>query len=99
MTSPHGRMRPAHPSAHGVVELARAHGLRPAAPLPPDVVVTGLTHASGEVQPGDLFVALRGFKVHGATYAGAAVEAGAVAVLTDEEGVDQAAATGVPVLV
>src|SRR5215213_1367754 len=98
MTSPHGRMRPARPESHGVVDLAAAFGLRPAAPYPADVTVTGLTHASGEVEPGDLFVALQGFKVHGAAYAAAAVAAGAVAVLTDDAGAEQALATGVPVL-
>ncbi len=99
MTSAHASMRPAHPSAHRVADVAEAFGLRLTAPGGADVVLTGLTHASAEVLPGDLFVALRGFKVHGVRYAPAAVAAGAVAVLTDAEGADAAAATGVPVLV
>jgi len=99
MTSPYGRMRPARPAAHGIVDLARTFGLRHTSPEPSDVVITGLTHASSEVEPGDLFVALQGFRVHGASYAAAAVAAGAVAVLTDADGAAACASLGVPVLV
>src|SRR3954451_7421008 len=98
MTSPYGRMRPARPEVHGVADLARTFALRWAGPEAPDVVVTGVTHASAEVEPGDLFVGLHGFKVHGATYARAAVDAGAVAVLTDPAGADLCGDLGVPVL-
>ena len=53
--------------------------------------------------PGDLYAALPGARVHGATYAAGAVEAGAVAVLTDGAGADlleeQGDGLGVPVLV
>jgi UDP-N-acetylmuramoyl-L-alanyl-D-glutamate--2,6-diaminopimelate ligase len=38
------------------------------------------------VCPGDLYAALPGSRAHGAVYAGAALEAGAVAVLTDADG-------------
>ncbi|MDR1635055.1 MAG: UDP-N-acetylmuramoyl-L-alanyl-D-glutamate--2,6-diaminopimelate ligase [Bifidobacteriaceae bacterium] len=48
--------------------------------------LTGLTLASGDVLPGDLFVALPGARTHGARHAGAAIAAGAVAVLTDPAG-------------
>ncbi|GAA2728601.1 UDP-N-acetylmuramoyl-L-alanyl-D-glutamate--2,6-diaminopimelate ligase [Cellulomonas aerilata] len=99
MTSPYGRMRPAHPTVHGVVDLARTFALRWAGPEQPDVVVTGVTHASSEVEPGDLFVGLDGFRVHGAAYAPAAVAAGAVAVLTDAQGADRCGDLDVPVLV
>jgi UDP-N-acetylmuramoyl-L-alanyl-D-glutamate--2,6-diaminopimelate ligase len=61
--------------------------------------VTGVTLRAAEVRPGDLFAALPGTRVHGADFAGAAVAAGAVAVLTDAVGLDRARATGVPVLV
>ncbi len=84
---------------HGLRRWAPAGADGSAAPALEDVVVTGVTHASAEAEPGDLFVALQGFKVHGATYAQAAVDAGAVAVLTDEAGAGVAAATGVPVVV
>jgi UDP-N-acetylmuramoyl-L-alanyl-D-glutamate--2,6-diaminopimelate ligase len=58
-----------------------------------------LTVSSGDVQPGDLFVALPGLNQHGAGFATAARERGAAAVLTDSEGADAAIASGLPVLV
>ena len=61
--------------------------------------VTGVTHDSRAVQPGDLYAALPGTQVHGAEFSRAAVAAGAVAILTDPAGRDRAAATGVPVFV
>lgn len=63
-----------------------------------DVAVTGMTLASGRVRPGDLFAGAPGHLAHGASYAAAAVAAGAVAVLTDEAGAG-AVPAGVPVLV
>jgi UDP-N-acetylmuramoyl-L-alanyl-D-glutamate--2,6-diaminopimelate ligase len=51
-----------------------------------DVAVTGVTHDSRQVQPGDLYVALPGEKTHGWRFAESAVRSGAVAVMTDEEG-------------
>ncbi|SOC50701.1 UDP-N-acetylmuramoylalanyl-D-glutamate--2,6-diaminopimelate ligase [Blastococcus aggregatus] len=64
-----------------------------------DVVVSGLTLASAEVCPGDLYAALPGARTHGVRYVGDAVERGAVAVLTDPSGRQEAAATGLPVCV
>ncbi|WBB75318.1 UDP-N-acetylmuramoyl-L-alanyl-D-glutamate--2,6-diaminopimelate ligase [Micromonospora sp. WMMD1128] len=64
-----------------------------------DVPVTGVTHASQEVRPGDLYAALPGARRHGAEFAAAAAGAGAVAVLTDPAGAPLAAAAGLPVLV
>ncbi len=63
------------------------------------VVVTGLTLSSQRVLPGDVYAALPGSRMHGATYAAAAVESGAVAVLTDPEGAEQCAGLEVPVVV
>jgi UDP-N-acetylmuramoyl-L-alanyl-D-glutamate--2,6-diaminopimelate ligase len=51
-----------------------------------DVEVTGVTAASTHVHAGDLFAALPGRTAHGATFAAAAVHAGAVAILTDPDG-------------
>lgn len=65
---------------------------------PDGVEVSGITVASTDVQPGDIFVALPGAKTHGAKYAPQAVEAGAVAVVTDEAGAAQLD-LGVPVIV
>ena len=61
--------------------------------------LSGLTLDSRSVQPGDLYVALPGTRVHGAAFCADAVAAGAVAVLTDADGRARAAATGVPVFV
>ncbi|WP_148614690.1 UDP-N-acetylmuramoyl-L-alanyl-D-glutamate--2,6-diaminopimelate ligase [Nocardioides rubriscoriae] len=61
--------------------------------------VTGLTLSTQRVEPGDLYAALPGSRAHGAEFAAAAVAAGAVAVLTDEAGLERAVAAGVPVVV
>jgi UDP-N-acetylmuramoyl-L-alanyl-D-glutamate--2,6-diaminopimelate ligase len=52
----------------------------------PHVLVTGVTHASGEVRPGDLYAALPGSRQHGARFVPAALASGAVAILTDPAG-------------
>ena len=64
-----------------------------------EVLLTGLTINSREVQPGDLYVALPGARHHGAGFAAAAVAAGAAAVLTDPEGARLLAELPVPVYV
>ncbi|MEP6852834.1 MAG: UDP-N-acetylmuramoyl-L-alanyl-D-glutamate--2,6-diaminopimelate ligase [bacterium] len=48
--------------------------------------VTGVSAASSDVEPGDLFAALPGGRVHGARFAAAARDRGAVALLTDPAG-------------
>jgi UDP-N-acetylmuramoyl-L-alanyl-D-glutamate--2,6-diaminopimelate ligase len=50
------------------------------------IIFTGVTHRDADVEPGDLFIAIPGAHVHGATFAKAAVERGAVAVVTDMAG-------------
>ncbi|MBO0828616.1 MAG: UDP-N-acetylmuramoyl-L-alanyl-D-glutamate--2,6-diaminopimelate ligase [Streptosporangiales bacterium] len=64
----------------------------------PDAQVTGITHDSRAVRPGDVYAALAGANVHGADFAAQAVAAGAVAILTDPEAAPRAASAGVPVL-
>ena len=59
--------------------------------------VTGVTSSSADVEPGDLFCAFAGEKVHGASFAQDAIKSGAVAVLTDAEGAKMI--KGSPVLV
>jgi UDP-N-acetylmuramoyl-L-alanyl-D-glutamate--2,6-diaminopimelate ligase len=61
--------------------------------------LSGLTLDSRSVEPGDLYVALPGARVHGAAFCADAVAAGAVAVLTDPDGRARAVASGVPVFV
>jgi len=61
--------------------------------------VSGITHDSRAVRPGDLYAALAGSRYHGARFCGQAAAAGAVAVLTDPEGRNLAVRSGLPVLV
>ena len=92
--------RPQHPPRRPLTELAawlaaadptaRAHGDLAGA-------ATGLTLSSQRVLPGDVYAALPGSRAHGVDYAASAVEAGAVAVLTDASGAGRTP-PGVPVL-
>jgi UDP-N-acetylmuramoyl-L-alanyl-D-glutamate--2,6-diaminopimelate ligase len=61
------------------------------------ITITGVSIDSHQIEAGDLFVAVAGAKVHGATYAGNAKLNGAVAVITDEVGA--ALISDLPVLV
>ena len=61
--------------------------------------VTGVTHDSRLVRPGDLYVALPGSRFHGARFCPEAAAAGAAAVLTDPSGRDGAVAAGLPAFV
>jgi UDP-N-acetylmuramoyl-L-alanyl-D-glutamate--2,6-diaminopimelate ligase len=63
-----------------------------------DLRLTGVSLDSRTVQPGDLYAALPGFVAHGGSFAAQAVDAGAVAVLTDPIGGELAGDVGVPVL-
>ncbi|PZE69030.1 Mur ligase family protein [Curtobacterium sp. MCBD17_021] len=91
-------LRPEHPTPRPVAELANAFGLRVVGSLD-GVETTGVTLSAAEVQPGDLFVGVHGANRHGAEFATDAAERGAVAVLTDADGVAIAEASGLPVLV
>jgi UDP-N-acetylmuramoyl-L-alanyl-D-glutamate--2,6-diaminopimelate ligase len=71
----------------------------PTGPAPSGTQVSGVTLASGEVRPGDLYAALPGARTHGARYVADAATRGAVAVLTDPTGLAEAAAAGLPVCV
>ena len=51
-----------------------------------DVEISGATHRDSDVEPGDIFLAFPGAKVHGAQFISQAKAKGAVAVLTDAEG-------------
>lgn len=65
----------------------RMHAV-PAGGEAPDVRITGVTLRAQDAAPGDLFAALPGASAHGAEFTGAAVAAGAVAVLTDTAGLE-----------
>lgn len=89
-------MRPATVPVRRLADLAVRLGLV----VPQrDAALTGITHDSTAVRPGDLYAALAGSHTHGARFSEAAVAAGAVAVLTDAHGGDVAARLSVPVLV
>jgi UDP-N-acetylmuramoyl-L-alanyl-D-glutamate--2,6-diaminopimelate ligase len=91
------QLRPANPQPRPLAEvLGAVRGLTARGALD-GVLVTGCTHDSREVRPGDLYAALPGAHTHGAAFADQARASGAVAVLTDPEGAAQAA--GLPVLV
>lgn len=51
-----------------------------------DVQISGITHDSRQVQPGDLYVALPGSNHHGIEFIDHVLNSGAVAVATDEVG-------------
>ncbi len=51
-----------------------------------EVMISGVTHSSKEVEQGDIFLAFPGAKTHGANFALQAFERGARAVLTDAPG-------------
>jgi UDP-N-acetylmuramoyl-L-alanyl-D-glutamate--2,6-diaminopimelate ligase len=62
-------------------------------------LLSGVTHDSRRVQPGDLYAALPGSQHHGALFCPQAADAGAVAVLTDSAGRERARRCGLPVFV
>ncbi|WP_158864685.1 Mur ligase family protein [Leifsonia sp. AG29] len=91
-------LRPEHPVARPLAQLVAEFGLDARGDLD-GVEVTGAALASSAVEPGDLYVGVPGRNAHGAGYASAAAENGAVAVLTDEEGAALAADSSLPVIV
>src|SRR5438477_11138920 len=88
--------RPASTEPRSLVALATRLGL-PA--FGHDVAVTGVTHDSHGVRPGDLYAALPGAKTHGIQFVADAAGSGAVAVLTDEKSRLRAEQANLPVLV
>jgi UDP-N-acetylmuramoyl-L-alanyl-D-glutamate--2,6-diaminopimelate ligase len=91
-----GPPRPVQVSATPLAELAGQLGVTGPEN---DVAITGITHDSRAVRPGDLYAALPGARLHGADFVTQAAGLGAVAVLTDPTGAERAAETGLPVLV
>ena len=82
-------LRPSSPPRRPLAGLlASVPGLRADRPVD-GVEVTGCTHDSRAVRPGDLYAALPGARSHGADFAAAATAAGAAAVLTDPAGADR----------
>lgn len=94
--------RPEHPEVLALPDvvawLRATYGEAQVVGDPTDVRVTGLSLSSQRVVPGDLYAALPGARAHGIGFLPAALEAGAVAVLTDQAGATQAG-TDVPLVV
>jgi UDP-N-acetylmuramoyl-L-alanyl-D-glutamate--2,6-diaminopimelate ligase len=97
-TAPGSAPRPAGNRPLPLAELADLIG-RPVGSTGDGTAVRGVTLASAEVRPGDLYAALPGSRTHGVRYLPDAVSRGAVAVLTDPSGRDEATASGLPVCV
>ncbi len=76
-------LRPAAPTPRALVEVLPAVPSLHLTGSAAGVLITGCTHDSRAVQPGDLYAALPGAHSHGADFVAAAIAAGAVAVLTD----------------
>ena len=89
------RVRPSRRPRHEVWSIAEQVSGSYAGPS--DLIATGISIASGRVEPGDLFVAVPGARGHGAEFAIDAAAKGAVAVLTDARGA--AMLSDVPVIV
>ena len=100
-------LRPLSVPGRPLAGLAALLGVVMAARAGPDLLtgpagaelVTGVTHDSRQVQPGDLYAALPGSQHHGALFCPQAADAGAVAVLTDSGGRERARRCGLPVFV
>ncbi|TQJ32555.1 Mur ligase family protein [Microbacterium sp. SLBN-146] len=91
-------LRPDEPPVHTLDDLA-GHLDAQVQGSTAGVTLTGLTLATADLRPGDVFVALRGATRHGAEFAATAAEKGAVAVVTDVSGAELAGASGLPVLI
>jgi len=91
-------LRPEHPLPRSLATLASDFSL-PLGDAQSGIEVSGVSVASGGVEPGDLYVGLPGRNAHGASFWREAQEAGAAAILTDAEGAALAAGCSVPVLV
>ena len=92
-------LRPSHVEPYSLGEVALALGAATTVGMGVDLRVTGVTHDSRAVRPGDLYAGLPGARAHGATFAGQAAERGAVALLTDRAGAALADAVGLPTVV
>ncbi|WP_115787278.1 UDP-N-acetylmuramoyl-L-alanyl-D-glutamate--2,6-diaminopimelate ligase [Arthrobacter silvisoli] len=87
--------RPARVSPVPLWEIAASLGIQ-APEGSAGVTVTGVSLNSRTVEPGDLYLALPGASRHGAEFAGQAVAAGAVAILSDDDGAQRLLADGGP---
>src|SRR5690606_16211688 len=91
-------LRPDAPQERALSELA-ARFASAVRGVTDGVSLSGITIATGDLRPGEAFVAIRGLNSHGAAFAANAAEKGAVAVITDEAGAELAADAGLPIVI
>ena len=91
-------VRPASPPQRALADLITRVAALQVRASQPGVLLSGVTHDSRLVQPGDLYAALPGAQTHGAHFVDQSVAAGARAILTDPSGLERALGAGVPVL-
>jgi len=91
-------LRPSAPKAVPLADVAAHLGIDGSTDLD-GVAVRGVTLATADLRPGELFVAVRGVHRHGAEFAADAIAQGAVAVVTDAAGAALLPDAHVPVLV
>ena len=91
-------LRPEHPAARSLSALVDEFGLETHGSLD-GVEISGVTLDTGNLQPGDLFVGVPGVRRHGSEFSAQAREGGAVAILTDRDGVAAAEGSGLPIVV
>lgn len=86
----HSPLRPQRPPVTSATVLAKQVGAK-IVPFGGEraAQVTGIELRAQNVEPGDLFAALPGARSHGARFVPDAIERGAVAVLTDPDGLDR----------
>lgn len=77
-------LRPEHPVPVKFSAVVEQFGLSAATA---DADLTGISMNTGDLRPGDLFVAMPGLKTHGAKFFERALELGAVALITDAAGI------------
>ena len=91
-------LRPEAPPQRALSDLAARFGTATRGEID-GVTLTGITLATADLRPGEAFVAIRGVNQHGALFATAAAQKGAVAVVTDEDGAAIAADAGLPIVI
>jgi UDP-N-acetylmuramoyl-L-alanyl-D-glutamate--2,6-diaminopimelate ligase len=96
--SPPAALRPQHPNPRSLHGLAETFEFEVRGDID-GLEVTGAVLSSSTVRPGDLYVGVPGRNAHGAEYASAARDGGAVAILTDPAGAELATGAGLPILV
>ncbi|MGM7678067.1 Mur ligase family protein [Microbacterium sp. A94] len=91
-------LRPAAPPKRALTDLAARFATATRGELA-GVTLSGITLATADLRAGEAFVAIRGVNKHGAEFAVAAAQKGAVAVITDAAGAEIAAASGLPIII